>query len=112
LRRCGTLKQPQEIQDHNCLLFSLPGFRSRWIFRDQEGIMEKVPVSGRTIISNAIAFQQATLAGMGLALLPNWLIDSDVEAGTLVNVFPHYEVQQLTFTPQLGYFIPLVPIFP
>lgn len=49
---------------------------------------------------------------MGLALLPNWLIDSDVEAGTLVNVFPHYEVQQLTFTPQLGYFIPLVPIFP
>jgi len=35
LRRCGTLKQPQEIQDHNCLLFSLPGFRSRWIFRNQ-----------------------------------------------------------------------------
>lgn len=34
---------------------------------------------------------------MGLALLPNWLIDNDLHAGTLVNVFPNYEVTATDF---------------
>lgn len=34
---------------------------------------------------------------MGLALLPHWLIDEDLRAGTLVNVFPEYEVTATDF---------------
>lgn len=52
---------------------------------------------GALCISNAIALQQCAIAGMGLALLPNWLIDNDLHAGTLVNVFPNYEVTATDF---------------
>jgi DNA-binding transcriptional LysR family regulator len=97
LQQYGELNQPEEITKHNCLLFPLPGFRSRWLFRDQQGKICEIPVSGRTIISNAIGLQQCAIAGMGLALLPHWLIDQELEYGKLVKVLPHYDVTATDF---------------
>lgn len=98
LKRWGQPETPSDVEQHNCLLFPLAGFRSRWIFRDRNGDMSETPVRGRTIISSAIALQQCAIAGMGLALLPHWLIDEDLHAGTLVNVFPDYEVTATDFS--------------
>ncbi|MEM9816639.1 MAG: LysR family transcriptional regulator [Cyanobacteria bacterium P01_D01_bin.6] len=97
LQQRGYPKNPSDIEHHNCLLFPLAGFRSRWIFRDQQGNISEVPVHGRTIISNAIALEQCAIAGMGLTLLPNWLVDEDLQAGTLINVFPNHEVTATDF---------------
>ena len=98
LRRSGQLEKPIDVEQHNCLLFPLAGFRSRWIFQDRSGELSEVSVHGRTLISSAIALQQCAIAGMGLALLPNWLIDEDLQAGTLINVFPDYEVTATDFS--------------
>ena len=98
LKQSEQLKQPLDLEHHNCLLFPLAGFRSRWIFRDINGDTREVPVSGRTIISSAIALQQCAIAGTGLALLPQWLIEDDLQAGTLVNVFPDYDVTATDFS--------------
>jgi DNA-binding transcriptional LysR family regulator len=97
LKRWGEPQKPTDVEQHNCLLFPLAGFRSRWIFRDRNGQVEEISVYGHTIISSAIALQQCAIAGMGLALLPHWLIDEDLLAGTLVNVFPDYEVTATDF---------------
>lgn len=97
LKQWGHPKSPNGIKQHNCLLFPLTGFRSRWRFRDINGRESEVLVQGYTIISNAIALQQCAIAGMGLALLPNWLIEDDLRAGTLVNVFPSYDVTATEF---------------
>lgn len=99
LQQWGKPQTPTEVEQHNCLLFPLPGFRTRWIFRDREGNIQEISVRGRTIISNAIALQQCAIAGMGLALLPNWLIDEDIDAGRLVKLFPDYEVTATDFHP-------------
>lgn len=98
LEHCEPLKKPSDLEHHNCLLFPLEGFRSRWIFRDRNGNQSEVLVQGRTTISNAIALQQCAIAGMGLALLPNWLIDEDLQTGSLINVFPDYEVTATDFS--------------
>ncbi len=98
LKRSKPLKQPIDLAQHNCLLFPFAGFRSRWIFKDRKGELSEVPVFGRTLISSAIALQHCAIAGMGLALLPNWLIDEDLQSGTLINVFPDYEVTATDFS--------------
>ncbi len=98
LKRSGPLEKPMEVEQHNCLLFPLAGFRSRWIFKDQNEQLSEVSVHGRTLISSAIALQQCAIAGMGLVLLPNWLIDEDLRAGTLIKVFPDYEVTATDFS--------------
>ncbi len=97
LKRSPPLLHPTDLTYHNCLLFPLSGFRSRWIFKDRKGELSEIPISGRTMISNGIALQNCTIAGMGLALLPNWLIDADLKAGNLVNVFPDFDVTATDF---------------
>lgn len=97
LQHWGHPKLPQDIEKHHCLLFPLAGFRSKWRFRDSSREESEVFVRGHTIISNAIALQQCAIAGMGLALLPNWLIEDDLQAGTLVNVFSNYDVTATEF---------------
>jgi DNA-binding transcriptional LysR family regulator len=98
LKKAGKLQAPKDLVNHNCLLFPLAGFRSRWIFQDRQGELSEIPVAGRTIISSAIALQQCAIAGMGLALLPNWLIDDDLQTGSLVNVFSDYQVTATNFS--------------
>jgi DNA-binding transcriptional LysR family regulator len=98
LKQWGHPKIPSDIEKHNCLLFPLAGFRSKWRFRNRDREESEVFVRGHTIISNAIALQQCAIAGMGLALLPNWLIGDDLRDGTLVNVFPSYDVTATEFS--------------
>ncbi|WP_242541914.1 substrate binding domain-containing protein [Leptolyngbya sp. Cla-17] len=98
LKRSRQIQHPHDLEHHNCLLFPLAGFRSRWIFKNRKGELSEIPVSGRTMISSAIALQQCAIAGMGLALLPNWLIDADLQAGTLIDVFPDYAVTATDFS--------------
>lgn len=83
---------PQELQNHKCLLFPLPDFRSRWVFKNKKGITEEVPVHGDVTILNALALRACALSGMGPVLLANWLIDDDIAQGRLINLFPKYRV--------------------
>jgi DNA-binding transcriptional LysR family regulator len=97
LQISAPLKEPTDLAQHNCLLFPIAGFRDRWIFRDRQGKLSEIPISGRTVISSALALQQCAIAGMGLALLPNWSIDLDLQQGDLLDVFPDYAVTATDF---------------
>lgn len=97
VERQGQLNQPEEIAHHNCLLFPFPGFNSCWLFRDHQNKITKVAVKGRTVISNAIGLQQCAIAGMGLALLPHWLVNDDLNSGALIKVLPSYDVTATDF---------------
>lgn len=102
----GYPRYPADMVHHDCLRFSLAGFRSRWIFKDSQGAISEVPVHGRLIVSNALALQQCAIAGLGLALLPNWLIDQELKNGTLVDVFPSYEVTATEFGTSAWWVLP------
>jgi DNA-binding transcriptional LysR family regulator len=97
LQQWGHPKIPSDIEQHNCLLFPLAGFRSKWRFKNSDQEETEVFVQGHTMISNAIALQQCAIAGMGFALLPNWLIEDDLQDGRLVNVYPSYDVTATEF---------------
>jgi DNA-binding transcriptional LysR family regulator len=97
LRRHGRPRRPADIARHECLLFPFTGFRSHWTFVDRRGRRETVPVAGRTVISNAMALQEAARTGMGLALLSRWLTDDDLAAGKLVDMFPSHRVTATDF---------------
>lgn len=88
---------PQDLQQHSCLLFALPEFRSRWLFRDQHNVIEEVPVHGDISILSALALRECALAGLGPVLLANWLIGKDIAAGTLIDLFPQHHVTATDF---------------
>lgn len=106
LRTHDVPKKPDSVSHHNCLLFPIAGYRSLWIFRDKKGTLSEAPVHGKLLVSNAIGLQQCALAGMGLALLPGWLVEDDILAGKLVDVFPKWEVTATDFNTAAWFVYP------
>ena len=97
LAREQPLRVPEDMIHHKCLLFTLPEFRSRWLFRDTAGTVTEVPINGEVLISSALALRACALAGMGPTLLANWLIDDDIAQGRLIDPFPDYHVTATDF---------------
>ena len=91
------LRDPGDLAAHRCLLFTLPAFRSEWRFRRRGDSEITVPVAGDLAISSALSLRSAALAGLGPALLADWLIGDDLAAGHLVDLFPAYEVTATSF---------------
>ena len=101
LESCGQqgkpLALPADLSKHKCLLLNLPDYRSRWLFRDQNGTIDTISVHGDIIISNPLVLTACALDGMGPALLANWLVDEALGNGTLVDPFPGYAVSATDF---------------
>lgn len=97
LKRHGTPVTPQEVARHECLLFPRGEYNLNWLFRDDVGNIEEVPIHGRCLITNSEAIRQCTLSGMGLALLPDWLVETDIESAALQTLFNDYDVSATDF---------------
>lgn len=91
------LETPQDLSGHRCLVFDLPGYRRRWLFRDKTGSITEVKIASDLSISSALALKEAAMAGLGPALLADWLVDDTIEEGRLQEVLPQYRVSATDF---------------
>jgi DNA-binding transcriptional LysR family regulator len=86
LTQWGTPKRPQDLAGFNCLIHSGQPQASAWRFRGRSGEYT-VNVSGNFHTNNGIALRQAVLSGVGIARLPDYAVNQDVQAGRLVTLF-------------------------
>lgn len=93
----GRVSLPGDLGSRACVLLDLPDYRSRWLFRDRAKNVVEVPVTGDVVMSSPLAVRAAMLAGLGPALLADWLVADDVAAGRCFDLFPAYEVAATTF---------------
>lgn len=98
VRRHGRPATPTDLAAHDCLLFDLPDFRTRWRFRDADDVVSEVAVDGSLKCSSILALRTCALAGMGPALLVGWLVDADIASGSLADLFPRH-VAYVSQTP-------------
>ncbi len=91
LEKAGMPKVPADLADHNCLTFrSHPG-SNLWSFRGPKGA-SKVRVSGGLFADNGEALCAAAVAGLGLILVPNWLVGIEIRRGRLRQVLGKFQV--------------------
>lgn len=93
----GMPVRPADLARHDCLLFDLPDFRSRWQFRLGKGPEELVPVHGSLIASSPLALLEGAIAGLGPTLLPSWLLEPEFAAGRLIDLYPRHQVAATRF---------------
>jgi DNA-binding transcriptional LysR family regulator len=96
LAREGRPETPASLSERECVLIGLPGFNSMWKFR-RNGHVEEVPVKGSLVVSQPFAARQCVEAGLGVALIADWMCDGLIAEGTLVNLFPDFDVTATTF---------------
>ena len=87
LARKGTPRQPADLSQHECLSFS-PAALAHWRLTSHQDDVCSVPVSGRLQVNHGQALRVAALHGMGIVLQPAFLLETDVRAGRLVQLFP------------------------
>jgi DNA-binding transcriptional LysR family regulator len=97
--RSPALKVPHDIAKHRALLFPFGDFRSRWTFHSKSdaSAMEQVAVDGDIVTASALTLKSCAIAGLGPALLPNWLVDDDIASGKLIDAFPNHRVTASSF---------------
>jgi DNA-binding transcriptional LysR family regulator len=85
----GVPQTPQDLVDHNCLDYTLADERGLWRFDGPDGPIA-VAVSGRLRMDDDEALSHAVLGGLGLALLPTFIIGKDLQAGRLQDALSQY----------------------
>ncbi|WER47683.1 LysR substrate-binding domain-containing protein [Cupriavidus sp. WKF15] len=87
----GSPADPVDLVNHRCLRFSYGARDQVWTFR-QDDSETKVPVSGHFRSNNAEVLRDVALAGAGIGLLPDWLVDHDIASGQLTALFDDWSV--------------------
>lgn len=72
-----------------CLLYSPLRGSSIWRFSGRSEEAVHVSVSVRA--NNSEVLREAAIGGMGLIMMPSWLVGADIEAGRLRTVLPAWE---------------------
>lgn len=90
LRKAGVPLTPEDLRQHECLLYKYLPEPATWHF-DGPGGAQAVKVSGRLSTNNGDSLRDAALAGHGIARLPSFIVGPDIAAKRLVPLLEAYE---------------------
>jgi DNA-binding transcriptional LysR family regulator len=93
----GAPKSPRELRNHNCLTYAAARTNNDWSFFDAGGAKETVRVSGRFIANNGDALRRVALAGVGIILAPDFIVEEDLKAGRLITLLPEHKAAVFPF---------------
>lgn len=82
---------PDDIAGFEILRLDLPGFRDQWQWRET-GTRRRgtVDVRGRLLFSSVVNQKDAVLAGLGPAMMADWIIERHLASGELIDLFPDH----------------------
>jgi DNA-binding transcriptional LysR family regulator len=82
LQHRGMPTHPLELAQHSCLRFAYSTGNQVWQFSGRT--VERVTVSGPLRANSSQVLREAAVNGLGIILMPSWLVGEDVRAGRLV----------------------------
>jgi DNA-binding transcriptional LysR family regulator len=85
----GAPRSPKELEKHDCLLFGAGREGNVWSLNAGSRSVE-VQVRARFVVNEPDMLRAVTLAGAGVALLPNIHCSSDIAAGRLQRILPDW----------------------
>jgi DNA-binding transcriptional LysR family regulator len=90
LRRHGVPDAPAALASHAWVALSVLPSPLRWSFTSEAGEATTVTARAAASVNSTLAARALVLAGMGLSVLPHYLVDIDISDGRLVHVLPEH----------------------
>jgi DNA-binding transcriptional LysR family regulator len=89
-RRAGEPRSPNDLERHQAVVYALDaGGGASWLFRrGREETLAILP--DRLRVSGSEALRTAVLRGLGLAVVPRWMFDPELEAGDVRAVLTNW----------------------
>ena len=112
VRQHGLPNQPAELSELPCLSYPRPQASPSWTFESlnkRKGTKrEVVGVHGPFAANNSEALRDAAMAGLGVAVLPDFSVQSALQQGQLVRLLPQWHAVGV-FAPRIYAVRPYAP---
>lgn len=91
LKKHGTPKSPEDLDQHNCIGFNFRRSLDEWPFRDpgNDSVYTKA-ITGNIQVSSGSIKRQLCLLGVGIGRIGEFHVRPDIEAGELVPILEDY----------------------
>lgn len=86
IEKHGTPVRPQELAALPCIIDTNGRWKSNWPLLGDDGEQVSVSVSGPIEVNSPMAARAAAVAGLGFAILPDFIAAPDIASGRLVPV--------------------------
>jgi len=95
IARRGAPHSLEELQQHDCVVYSLSSMSDEWRLHDAAGREHAVKVRPVMTANNGDTCRAAALAGLGVIWQPTFLIGDDLRAGRLIPLLPGYRMTDI-----------------
>ena len=96
LAKIPQLLRPADLQNAECIAYYLPGREYVWHFK-KDGEAQDVKFHPRHLTNNGMAILELARLGEGIALLDDYTVYKEIEAGQLVRLLPDYAISNTGF---------------
>jgi DNA-binding transcriptional LysR family regulator len=90
----GTPRRPEDLARHDWIAMSALATPLRWTFTRASGSRRIVRMRQVMQANNAAAIRALVLAGAGVSVLPDYLVQADIEAGSLQVLLAQYRLPE------------------
>ncbi len=99
----GTPKKPKDLLAHKCLTYTYADGTTGWKLKD--GVLN---VAGPVHANNGDILRQLAVKGLGIAILPSFIVGPDIKRGTLVSLMEDHipQVSSIHAVYPPGRFVP------
>lgn len=114
LEQRGAPSTIEELAAHDCLIFSSRTQRQHWRARNADGSWTKISGHCRLRLDSGAAIRDAAVSGLGIGLLPEFVVARELNEGQLVRLLPQAELDEVkivTFYPTKRFLEPRVRRF-
>jgi len=97
IARRGKPNSPEDLLQHDCLHYSVISEREEWSFGGSNR-EESILIKGSYCANNGDVLAEAAIQGLGITLLPDFIIHEALAEGRLVRVLEDWERAPLTLS--------------
>ncbi len=90
----GILVHPNELRHHSCLHYGQLAVEDRWTLIGADGV-HTISVTGVLCSNNGEVLKDAAVRGLGITLLPRFIIEPELQQGNLQIILPNYYPPEL-----------------
>ena len=90
IEKYGPIRTPMDLTRIPCIVDTNSRHYSNWRFEGPDGTSQTVTVSGPIEVNSPIACTRAAIAGLGVALIPDFVAKPKTECGELVTILDDF----------------------
>ncbi len=88
---------PQDLLAHNFITLHRASQEQVSLYCRTSAGVKEIPIHGNLAVNDTRTLHQAAISGLGLALLPAWMIADDLSTGKVMRILPDIEMTHTGF---------------